>query len=127
MIPCIKICGLTTPQEAEYLIVNEVEYAGCVMFYEKSRRNNTPESASEIVKALTTPIHICDEVSCKIVTPDIKKVAVVVSPTVEQVKIIENIGFDKLKGFMTAYPKEAIKMQFFEKEELSFYSSQEDA
>lgn len=33
----VKICGIQTPVEAEYLNRNEVDYAGIVL-YEKSKR-----------------------------------------------------------------------------------------
>lgn len=75
----IKICGLTDVSEAEYLNRNKVDFAGIVMFYEKSRRNTSVETASKIIKALSD---------------DIKTVAVMVSPTLEQVKLAEQAGFD---------------------------------
>ena len=46
----IKICGLTKPEEAEYLNRCGVDFAGVVLFYEKSRRNQTIEEAGEILK-----------------------------------------------------------------------------
>lgn len=78
----IKICGLTSPEEAAFLPSNQVDYAGMVLFYPKSRRNITIEKAREIMKALP---------------PEIKKTAVTVSPTSEQVKLIEEAGFDVLQ------------------------------
>ena len=33
----VKICGIQTPVEAEYLNCNEIDYAGIVL-YEKSKR-----------------------------------------------------------------------------------------
>lgn len=75
----IKICGLTDGKEAEYLNRNHVDYAGFVLFYEKSKRNLTIEQAKPIMAALS---------------PDIKKVAVTVLPTVEQVRQIRDAGFD---------------------------------
>ncbi len=75
----IKICGLTDVREAEYLNRNHVDYAGIVLFYERSRRNMSPETARPIVRALS---------------PEIKKVAVTVSPSPEQVRQIEEAGFD---------------------------------
>lgn len=75
----IKICGLTNPIEAEYLNKNKVDFAGIVMFYEKSPRNVSVEKAEEIIKALLD---------------DIKAVAVMVSPTLEQVQLAEQAGFD---------------------------------
>ena len=78
----IKICGLTHPKEAEYLNNNHVDFAGIVMFFPKSKRNATPEQASRILNALS---------------PEIKRVAVVVSPTLEQALIIEQLGFDYIQ------------------------------
>lgn len=75
----IKICGLTKPFEAEYLIQNQVDYAGMVLFFEKSRRNITIAQAKEIMKRLGNRIG---------------KVAVTVSPTLSQVQQIEKAGFD---------------------------------
>jgi len=81
----IKICGLTSPEEVKYLAKHHVEYAGIVMFFEKSKRNNTPETAKPIIKALK---------ELKIDGNVIKIVAVTVSPTLSQMKVIEELGFD---------------------------------
>ena len=62
----IKVCGLTTKKEAEFLNENNVDLAGMVMFFPKSKRNITPDTAREIISALNK---------------NIKKVAVVVSPS----------------------------------------------
>lgn len=78
----IKICGLTDVCEAEYLNRNHVDYAGFILFYEKSRRNLTIEQAKPIMEAL-------DE--------RIKKVAVTVEPTVQQVRDIRKAGFDLIQ------------------------------
>ena len=75
----IKVCGLTTKKEAEFLNENKVDLAGMVMFFPKSKRNITPDTAKEIISALDKSI---------------KKVAVVVSPTYEEIKIIESLDFD---------------------------------
>ncbi|SEW37284.1 phosphoribosylanthranilate isomerase [[Clostridium] fimetarium] len=81
----IKICGLTNPAEVEFLADRNVKYAGIVMFYEKSRRNNSPETAKPIISALK-------ELEKNGII--IEKVAVTVSPTLEQLKIIQKLGFD---------------------------------
>ena len=78
----IKICGLTKPEEAEYLNRCGVDFAGVVLFYEKSRRNQTIEEAGEILKALDASV---------------KKVAVVVSPSAGEVRQIEEAGFDYIQ------------------------------
>ena len=75
----IKVCGLTTKKEAEFLNENNVDLAGMVMFFPKSKRNITPDTAKEIISALNK---------------NIKKVAVVVSPSYEEIKIIESLDFD---------------------------------
>lgn len=78
----IKICGLTDPKEADYLNENQVDYAGFVLFFPKSKRNNTIKQASAVMKKLL---------------PEIKKTAVTVSPTLEQAKEIEAAGFDLIQ------------------------------
>ena len=81
----IKICGLTNPAEVKYLAEHNIDYAGLVMFFDKSKRNNTPQTAKPILNALKEL-----ETTGKI----INKVAVTVSPTLEQLKVIEKLGFD---------------------------------
>ena len=78
----VKICGLTSPAEAQYLNENHVNYAGMVLFFPKSKRNISIEQAKEIMAALDASI---------------KKVAVVVSPSIEQVRQIEATGFDYIQ------------------------------
>ena len=75
----IKICGLTDPKEAEYVNQNHVDFIGMVLFFPKSKRNITLEQAVAIMKYLD---------------PGIRKTAVVVSPSLEQVRAIEQTGFD---------------------------------
>ncbi|MGN0182705.1 MAG: phosphoribosylanthranilate isomerase [Candidatus Ornithomonoglobus sp.] len=77
----IKICGLTSAADARIINDLGVDYAGVVMFFPKSKRNMSPEKAKEIISAIDTA----------------KTVAVVVSPTVEQIKIIEECGFDLIQ------------------------------
>lgn len=78
----IKICGLTDKKEAEYLNRNQVDFAGMVLFFPKSKRNITIEQAKDIMAVLQ---------------PNIKKVAVVVEPVLEQVQEIEQAGFDYIQ------------------------------
>lgn len=75
----IKICGLTSPAEARYLNENHVDFAGIVLFFPKSKRNISIEQAKEIMAVLDASI---------------KRVAVVVSPSIEQIGQIEAAGFD---------------------------------
>lgn len=74
----IKICGITTREEAEYLNEAGVDYAGFVQFFPKSKRNLPTEQAADIMKCLN---------------PEIRTVAVTVSPSPEQLAAIESAGF----------------------------------
>ena len=74
----IKICGITSEKESDYLNDNKVDFAGFV-FYEKSKRNITIEKARLIMDRLNSSI---------------KKVAVMVSPTLDEVLKKEKAGFD---------------------------------
>ncbi len=78
----VKICGLTRPEEAEYLNENRADYAGFVLFFPKSRRNISLKQAREIQACLD---------------PSIRKVAVTVSPTRDQIQEIEQSGFDVIQ------------------------------
>ena len=78
----IKICGFTDPKEAAFISYPDVSYMGMVLFFEKSKRNISLETAKAIMRAAD---------------PRIQKVAVVVSPTVAQAKVIEKAGFDSLQ------------------------------
>ena len=75
----IKICGMTC--EADIKAVNTYlpDYIGFVLFFPKSNRNISIEQAE----------HLLEKVDKKIRT-----VAVVVSPTTEQIRQIEAAGFD---------------------------------
>lgn len=74
----IKICGITKVNETEYLNAANVDYAGFV-FYEKSKRNINHEQAKELMANLK---------------PEIKKVAVMVSPDVQMIESLKPLGFD---------------------------------
>ncbi|MBQ7432010.1 MAG: phosphoribosylanthranilate isomerase [Lachnospiraceae bacterium] len=78
----IKICGLTSSLEAVYLNEQQIDFAGMVLFFPKSKRNITIAQAKEIMKALR---------------PEIQKVAVVVSPDLQEVREIEAAGFDYIQ------------------------------
>lgn len=75
----IKVCGLTKMEEAAYINENQVDFAGMVLYFPKSRRNISIEQAKEIMKRLDTSV---------------KKTAVVVSPSLNQIQSIEAAGFD---------------------------------
>lgn len=78
----IKICGLTNKDEAKFLNQYSVDFAGFILFFPKSKRNISIEQAKEIMKELNSAI---------------KKVAVVVSPTLEQAMQICESGFDYIQ------------------------------
>ena len=78
----VKICGLTKPSEAQMLNKYGADYAGFVMFYEKSKRNNTVQNAWQVLRYLERKI---------------QRVAVVVSPTLEQIRMIEQMDFQAVQ------------------------------
>ena len=78
----IKICGLTTPEEATYLNEIPADFAGMVVFFPKSKRNISLDQAKKIKAALL---------------PKIKTVAVTVAPTLEQMNQIKEAGFDLIQ------------------------------
>lgn len=80
-MPKIKICGITRPQEAEFLNEAGVEYAGFV-FYGKSKRNLSFPRARQVQEALSSRV---------------KKVAVTVSPDICLYRQIAESGFDILQ------------------------------
>ena len=75
----IKMCGITTP--ADVAAVNEVrpDYIGMVMYFPKSKRNISADTARRLLEELKG---------------DLKKVAVVVSPDADQ---IAALGFDVIQ------------------------------
>ena len=77
----IKICGITRENEIELLNELHVDYAGFVLFFEKSKRNVDLDRAVELKNRLKNT----------------KSVAVVVEPTLEQAMEIEEAGFDVLQ------------------------------
>lgn len=83
MIPKIKICGLTTEEEASWLCEEQVEFGGMVLFFEKSKRCITLEKAGRLIRVLKNG--------------NVKSIAVTVSPSFEQIRQIEEAGFDYLQ------------------------------
>ncbi len=77
----VKICGLTTPEDAVMISQAGANYAGFV-FHESSKRNLTKYRAAEIMQFLPN---------------NIGKIAVVVSPTVQLIRDIEDMGFDAVQ------------------------------
>lgn len=82
----IKICGITNEYELDALIEERVEYAGFVMYFPKSKRNNSVENAKKLVDYARKK-----QIECGYVP---KLVAVVVSPDEKQIAKIKEIGFD---------------------------------
>lgn len=78
----IKICGITNEKEAGWLNECQVDFAGFVLFYPKSKRCLPLGDAERILKALE---------------PQIKRVAVVVSPSLQEVLQIQEAGFDRIQ------------------------------
>lgn len=78
----IKICGMTCHDDIKYVNESNVDFAGFVMFFPKSKRNINSSRAIELLTYLNSSV---------------KSVAVVVSPTVEQVEIIQNCRFDYIQ------------------------------
>ncbi|MCR5210532.1 MAG: phosphoribosylanthranilate isomerase [Lachnospiraceae bacterium] len=78
----IKICGITTPAEAELLNRLGPDIAGMVLFFPKSKRNVSIENAKVIMGSFSK---------------EIKKAAVMVSPTFEQASEAIEAGFDILQ------------------------------
>ncbi len=75
----IKICGITCYEDVEILNEFLPDYAGFVMFFPKSRRNISVQTANRLLPLLDKRI---------------KTVAVTVSPTAQQVIEIEKCGFN---------------------------------
>ncbi|MBQ9157623.1 MAG: phosphoribosylanthranilate isomerase [Eubacterium sp.] len=78
----IKICGMTTPDDMGYANLYMPDLIGCVMYFPKSKRYISPERAKDLLDRLS---------------PHILSVAVTVSPTPDQVKTIEDLGFDMIQ------------------------------
>lgn len=75
----VKICGLINPTDIKCINTLSPDFAGFVMFFEKSHRNISVQTAQKLLALLDK---------------NIKSVAVTVSPTEEQLEQIYNLGFD---------------------------------
>lgn len=80
--PLIKICGITSEEEIRYIAKAGIDYAGFVLFFQKSKRNLSLERAENLVAKLPE---------------DIASVAVMVSPTKEQVEAVVDAGFSAIQ------------------------------
>lgn len=89
MVPKIKICGLTSTEEALWVVEERVDYAGIVLFYPKSHRNMEVAEARELLLILKAGKALSGE--------SLRTVAVTVSPTPKQVEEIQSVGFDRIQ------------------------------
>lgn len=85
----IKICGITSAEEAAWVAEEQVDYAGVVVFYQKSRRNRTIEEAETILPVLKQGRALSGGA--------ILTVAVTVSPAPDQIAEIQEAGFDRIQ------------------------------
>lgn len=83
--PLIKICGLTRIEDAKAVLECNVDLVGFVIFYPKSKRN-VQEDTANLLKSYI-----------KSNNSNIKAVAVTVSPSLEELKCIEKLGFDYIQ------------------------------
>ncbi|MCD7725635.1 MAG: phosphoribosylanthranilate isomerase [Clostridiales bacterium] len=97
-IPQIKICGLTSPEEAQWCMEERVNYTGMVVFYPKSKRNIGLDRAKELLAVLhgRKPQEDAGQPEGAW-EPPMRAAAVTVSPTPEQVERIQEAGFDLLQ------------------------------
>lgn len=111
-IPKIKICGLTSVKEAQWCLEEQINYAGMVVFFPKSKRNMEIQKAKELLAVLHgEKIPGQEQIAAagvsnqeqpladrmKSAVKPIQVVAVTVSPTPEQVKEIQEAGFDQIQ------------------------------
>ena len=82
MVPKIKICGITNLEDIEIVNKYNVDFAGFVLFFPKSKRNLELQQAKEIKGYLNQTT---------------KTVAVTVSPSREQIEQIQQAGFDYIQ------------------------------
>lgn len=93
----IKICGMTCEADIEAVNACLPDYVGFVLFFPKSKRNLTLERARELKRTLDGRI---------------QTVAVVVSPTLAQVKEIEKKKFDfiQIHGALSKEVYESVQL-----------------
>ncbi|MCM1145998.1 MAG: phosphoribosylanthranilate isomerase [Clostridium sp.] len=91
----VKICGLTRQEEVKWILEENADYFGIVLFFPKSRRNNSIENAGKLLGVCRTECEKRRREDKNFTAP--VSVAVTVSPTPEQVKEIEETGFDMIQ------------------------------
>ncbi len=77
----IKICGITTEEDVKWINQYQPEYAGFV-YYPKSRRHISLDRMKQLMR---------------LTVPEIRKVAVCVEPSAEEVKALEACGADLIQ------------------------------
>ena len=85
----IKVCGITREQEIVWLLEERVDYLGMVLFCPKSKRNLELERAAGLLTYKKEQEQTTGRT--------IQTVAVMVSPTKEQLEQAETLGFDFLQ------------------------------
>lgn len=100
----IKICGITNSDEYNYIANKGADFIGFVIFYEKSKRNMDIEDVKKIISEYNANVNLNKNENSCICEKNfldkksvVKNVAVMVSPTLEQIKMAEDIGFDILQ------------------------------
>lgn len=78
----VKICGLTAPEEAEWVSRSGADIAGFVLFFPKSKRNITIGRAQEIMKRLDARVATA---------------AVTVAPGAAEIEDVAAAGFDYIQ------------------------------
>lgn len=96
----IKICGITRECELDWLIEEAVDYVGMVLFCPRSKRNLDRDRAARLVSYLKEKADdnfrfAGDGEAFKGKRP--KTVAVMISPTEEQMCMAQQAGFDLLQ------------------------------
>ena len=99
----IKICGITEKKEIDRLLEEKVNYAGFVVFFPKSKRNNDINHVKEILA------YVAEK---KQSDYELKTVAVTVSPGAKEIEAIENAGFDviQIHGNLSYEVRDKIKL-----------------
>lgn len=77
MIPRLKVCGVTTPEDARRAVAMGADYVG-VILYPKSPRYVAPENVPEILSAI----------------PGGQRVVVDVDPAADRLENLGDLGFD---------------------------------
>lgn len=91
----VKICGLTREEEVGWVVEEQADYFGVVLFFPKSRRNNSIENARKLLAVSQAECEKRRREEENFTAP--VTVAVTVSPTPEQIKEIEDAGFDMIQ------------------------------